>query len=125
MSTADRATRRAAESTARQQVTSRVSASPYEHLVGAFMDTIAEQLLAALAGPDFPAALRRRGYAIVPVVGAAVPDPPDEWIHDCLDLMGGEGALVDPLERVTALWGAAWRAGRHAARPDTEEDDHG
>lgn len=115
-----REARRVAESDAHRQVDNRSPESTYDLLPDALMAVIGDQVFAALNGPEFRAALRERGYVMVPLTGDVVPDPPDAWMHACLELMGGEGDLHNPFEQVIRLWASAWRAGRQARDRDRD-----
>lgn len=92
------------------------TASPYDLVADALMRCVEDQVFAAIHSPDFAAQLAERGYRVVPAVPAGrIPDPPGEWLHDALDLLGLTGEPTDLYGHVHGLWERAWAAGREAA----------
>lgn len=106
--------RRAVDEATRAVVDARTAdnatASPYDLLAAALFAVTSDALFAAVTGPGFDAALRERGYAVVPVAVAA-PPAPDEWMQAAIDLYGADGTVTDLLETVDGLWAQAWQAG--------------
>jgi hypothetical protein len=91
------------------------TASPYDLLADALMNTLADGLIEALVSPDFEEALRSRGYAVVPICDQP-PTAPVDWLTDAADLAAGRYAdLVDVMD---SLWERAWRAGRESPPTD-------
>lgn len=97
------------------------TASPYDLLADALLNTLSDSLIEALVSPDFEQALRERGYAVVPVADDP-PTAPIEWLTDATDLMSGRYA--DPVAIIDSLWGRAFRAGRESATANPGEEVH-
>jgi hypothetical protein len=94
--------------------------SPFDALGETLWKIIGDQLHEAVTSSAFAAALRQYGIAVSPACDGA-PGPPEEWVNDGLDLVGGgDTEIVDPLGHLDGMWRTAYELGwqGYAARRD-------
>lgn len=85
--------------------------SPFDALAETLWRLVGDELCTALTSPSFESALRRARIAVTPACDG-VPEPPEDWVSDGLDLLGGgDAAIVDPGEHLDELWRVAYEAG--------------
>ena len=108
---------RALDDALRRTIDARAADSPYARLGDVLVELVADALHEALGSSAFASALGERGYRLVPDVDDdQVPDPPDDWAHAAVDLIGLTGWPVNPIDIIDELWRRAYRAGLEAAR---------
>lgn len=85
--------------------------SPYDILGETLWKIISDQLCETVNSPAFARTLHGAGIAVTPACDGT-PSPPEEWVGDGLDLLGGgDSSIVDPLGHLDGMWRTAYEAG--------------
>jgi hypothetical protein len=95
--------------------------SPYDALGETLWRILGDQLHEAITSPAFATALKTAAIAVVPACDD-VPEPPEEWLEDGLELLGqGDASIVDPAEHLDGLWRTAYESGWHGYAANRED----